>query len=309
MADAEEPIRPDPLPPEPCANRISAPPGIPLARPITVPLAREFHLAPTAPVLAREILLPDSSRLAALADVGALILTLFVLQTAAQLALTLLVGAGIPRLGETGPEMDIARQTVERALRIPGLVCAAFATFAAIGIILAFRRQSLRSVGVRRPGFVLDCVIGIGAVVALCIFSMVAAVAVSLLAPELMEKMSENSRRLVELIPNVGLLEFAGVAMVVGIYEEVLFRGFLMTRLRRITGSWTLAVLISTVVFTALHAFDQVWAALPMIAVLALVFSVVTIWRRSIIPAVVAHALFDFMQLLFLGLQMGDSWT
>lgn len=309
MADAGEPIQSDPLPPAPCAKSIFALHGVPLARPITVPLAQESFLAPTDPVLAHEILLPGSSRLAALADVGALMLMVVVLETAAQLTLVLLVGFGIPAVGENGPEIDLARQMVERAQRIPGLICAAFATFAAIGIILAFRRQSPRSVGVRRPGLALDCVIGIGAVIALYLVSMSATLAVYVLAPELLDEMGKNAERLVELIPNIGLLQFAGVAMVVGIYEEVLFRGFLMTRLRRVTGSWTLAVLISTVLFTVLHAFDQVWVALPMIAFLSLAFSVVTIWRRSIVPAVIAHGLFDLSQFLILDLQMGESWT
>ena len=82
-----------------------------------------------------------------------------------------------------------------------------------------------------------------------------------------------------------------------------------MTRLRRTTGSWTLAVLISTAVFTGLHAIEQTLPALLLITILSLVFSVVTIWRKSIIPAVVAHALFDFSQFLLMSLTAGDSWT
>ena len=88
------------------------------------------------------------------------------------------------------------------------------------------------------------------------------------------------------------------MAATVGVYEELLFRGFLMTRLRRGTGSWTVAVLISTSIFTALHAPDQMPVALVPIAILSLVFSMVTVWRRSLIPAVVAHTLFDFFALM-----------
>ena len=85
-----------------------------------------------------------------------------------------------------------------------------------------------------------------------------------------------------------------------GLSEELLFRGFLMTRLRRATGSWFIAVVVTSAVFTVLHAFEQTRGALITIAVLSVFFSVLTVWRRSIVPAMVAHALFDFSQFLFL---------
>ena len=104
-------------------------------------------------------------------------------------------------------------------------------------------------------------------------------------------------------------LGFTGLAILIGFYEELAFRGFLMTRLRRATGSWTIAVLVSTAIFTALHAIEQTWPALIAITVLSLIFSLVTIWRRSIMPAILGHALFDLFQFLFLQFQMGDSWV
>jgi membrane protease YdiL (CAAX protease family) len=121
--------------------------------------------------------------------------------------------------------------------------------------------------------------------------------------------MDENVERILELIPNMSLLVFGGVALVIGLYEELLFRGFLMPRLRRWTGSWTIAVLISTALFTALHAFDQTTGALVPIGILSLVFSLVTIWRRSIVPAIIGHFLFDWSQFIGLYVIAGDRWT
>ena len=46
--------------------------------------------------------------------------------------------------------------------------------------------------------------------------------------------------------------------------------------------------MLNTAIFTALHAPDQTVAALGPITILSLVFSVVTVWRRSIVPAIVA---------------------
>ena len=61
-------------------------------------------------------------------------------------------------------------------------------------------------------------------------------------------------------------------------------------------------------IFTVLHAGDQELAALGPITILALVFSVMTIWRKSIVPAIVAHFLFDWSQFLFLYYSAGDNW-
>ena len=67
----------------------------------------------------------------------------------------------------------------------------------------------------------------------------------------------EKAQAALAMVPRLHPLGYVGVAAMVGIYEEIVFRGFLMTRLRRATGSWFVAVLASTALFTSLHAFDQ----------------------------------------------------
>ena len=104
-------------------------------------------------------------------------------------------------------------------------------------------------------------------------------------------------------------LGFVLFAILVGTYEELLFRGFLMPRLRRATGSWLLAILLSAAPFVLLHLEDQEPVALAPIAILALAFSVATILRRSIVPAIVAHTLFNLSQFISLAHQAGKEWT
>ncbi len=127
--------------------------------------------------------------------------------------------------------------------------------------------------------------------------------------PDLTDQMMENARRIVDMVPKLHPLGFAAVAVMIGVYEELLFRGFLMTRLRRASGSWVVAVMISTAIFTALHALDQTPAALVPITILSVVFSVATIWRRSIVPAIIAHTLWNFCQFLYLYAAPEDVWT
>ena len=127
--------------------------------------------------------------------------------------------------------------------------------------------------------------------------------------PKLLEQMYENAQLIMAMVPKHHPLVLGLLSMAIAVYEELLFRGFLLPRLRRVTNSWFLAVLISTALFTAPHLVDQLPAAMVPIAILSLVFSVVTIWRRSIVPAIFGHFLFDFAQFLYLYTQAGDSWA
>jgi membrane protease YdiL (CAAX protease family) len=120
--------------------------------------------------------------------------------------------------------------------------------------------------------------------------------------------MEENKTILTNFLPRAHALEFVGAMATVGVWEELFFRGFLMTRLRRATGGWIAGVLLSSGVFVALHALTQAPAALIMIAILSLIFSLVTIWRRSLVPAIVAHTLFDLTQVAGLYYIAGDEW-
>jgi membrane protease YdiL (CAAX protease family) len=126
--------------------------------------------------------------------------------------------------------------------------------------------------------------------------------------PALIDQMTENAERLMRLMPRLHLLTFGGVALTVGVYEELVFRGFLMPRLRRATGSWTAAVVISTILFTIPHWIDQTTVALVPVAILSVVFSLLTIWRKSLVPAIMGHFLFDWAQFVALAVTAGDAW-
>jgi membrane protease YdiL (CAAX protease family) len=238
---------------------------------------------------------------------------------ALEVAVTIVVeeflgGSGaVAESGEAAGASDGARASelaaASRKWLVPLLGLRGLGSVVIVSGILLFRRQSVRSVGLARRSLPLDGIIGLGT----CGVAYLAIILVTMLIinifPEAVNQMLENAERLKGIVPKLTLGGFLGVAVVIGVYEELVFRGFLMTRLRRATQSWTAAVLISTAVFTALHAVDQTPVALVWITILSLIFSAVTIWRRSIVPAIVAHVLFDFTQFVGMALQSGESWT
>jgi membrane protease YdiL (CAAX protease family) len=96
----------------------------------------------------------------------------------------------------------------------------------------------------------------------------------------------------VESTLDLVMLFLTGV-VVAAICEEVLFRGLLLQLLAR-HGSWTSAILIVTVLFSAFH-LDPV-GFLPRLPVGA--FLGILVWRSgSLYPAILAHAAFNFIGL------------
>ena len=80
-----------------------------------------------------------------------------------------------------------------------------------------------------------------------------------------------------------------GVALSAGVVEEAFFRGFLQPRM---------GIALSTLLFVLAHlSYDQPFM-LVGITLLSLFFAFLTRWRQNIWPAVVAHFLFDGVQLL-----------
>ncbi len=192
-------------------------------------------------------------------------------------------------------------------LFLPALVMRALGTLGVVAVFVRYRHDSAASIGLgaRRSG--INLLIGFGTLIVAYLLIYPTMILLSTFWSGMMEQMRENATRIQAVVPRLHPIGFLAVAATVGLYEEVLFRGFLMPRLRRATGSWTAALIISTAVFTALHSADQTAPALIMVAILSLVFSLVTIWRRSLLPAIVAHTLFDFSQ--FVGMLMeSKSW-
>lgn len=82
----------------------------------------------------------------------------------------------------------------------------------------------------------------------------------------------------------------------VSIHEEVLFRALLIPYLRRATGRWWAAVVLSSAVFAVLH-FPQGWIAVVQIFGLSAVFSTMFIVSRSLPALCLAHLAFNLAQL------------
>jgi membrane protease YdiL (CAAX protease family) len=87
------------------------------------------------------------------------------------------------------------------------------------------------------------------------------------------------------------------LVIVVAISEETIFRGYLIRRLRTATGNTTAAVLLAAVVFALGHGYE---GSLGMITVgvMGLIFSLIYLWRQSLVAPMVLHFLQDFLAIV-----------
>lgn len=278
----------------------STPPDIPFARPVGVesPL-----LIPPAPRC--ELMLFDLQPRSAWADVGWLVLWVLVLE--------LLIGAVVQILATVvyalpSDGIETADPAIRRVLLFVNLGLRAVCWVGAAFWINRRRGLALPNLGLRGDGRWVDGALGLVTVVGIYAVVIGGVILSQFIWPELYRGFERNAKELTSVLPRLEPLQFGLISLAVGVYEEIVFRGFLLPRLRRALGSWTVAVLFSSAVFTALHMFDQTPAAMILIGFLSITLSVVTILRRSILPAVVAHVLFDFTQFYGLYIQMGDCW-
>jgi membrane protease YdiL (CAAX protease family) len=82
----------------------------------------------------------------------------------------------------------------------------------------------------------------------------------------------------------------------VALNEEVVFRGLLLPYLRRVSGSWWWAVLISSLIFAVLHVPQQGVVGGLQILPIGLVLAIFFVLSRSLLAVTLAHLSFDFVQ-------------
>lgn len=79
-----------------------------------------------------------------------------------------------------------------------------------------------------------------------------------------------------------------------GFCEELIFRGWLQRLLTARTRNAWMGLLLQALVFGGLHLYEGA-AACVRIACFGLLFGLVALWRRSLVPGMIAHAATDIV--------------
>lgn len=89
-----------------------------------------------------------------------------------------------------------------------------------------------------------------------------------------------------------------GASMSAGFAEEVTFRGYCHRQFQALTNSRWIAAALQAILFGVSHGYQGV-DAMIRISVLGLAFGLMSIWRRSLRPAIIAHSWTDIASGLF----------
>ena len=195
------------------------------------------------------------------------------------------------------PEPEGAVQVNIDALVLQTWYQAALAT----GLLLYFvLRHRLRPsmFGLRRARIgpqMLWGLAGLGGVYVGWFVGVVIVLAVCLIFPAAEPDLAARKETL-EAMPVHNLLTTLVLLVAVAIHEETVFRGLLLPYLRRALGSWWPAVLISAVIFAALHIPNQGILGGVQVLGIGVVLAIVFILSRSLLAVMLAHLLFDFGQ-------------
>jgi membrane protease YdiL (CAAX protease family) len=88
---------------------------------------------------------------------------------------------------------------------------------------------------------------------------------------------------------------------VVALAEETIFRGYLILRLKAITGSPAAAALLSAAIFSLGHGYEGS-AGVVTVGVMGVVFAFLYLWRQSLVAPIVIHFLQDFISIVLVPL-------
>src|SRR5262245_25090823 len=94
-----------------------------------------------------------------------------------------------------------------------------------------------------------------------------------------------------------GLIDLAGISLLAGLGEELLFRGLFQDLLAGWGPTW-LAVLIASALFGILHAVTPTYAVLATL--MGAYLGAVYLWTENLTAAVTAHAAYDLFALVYL---------
>jgi hypothetical protein len=99
-----------------------------------------------------------------------------------------------------------------------------------------------------------------------------------------------------EMFPRASAGQFAMIAVLAGVGEELLFRGVLQTKL----GDWTspaIGLVVASLLFGMAHALSKLYFVLATL--IGLCFGWMTLHYNDLVAPMVAHSVYDFVALMY----------
>ena len=162
--------------------------------------------------------------------------------------------------------------------------------------VVAVERLPLASIGLKRPtGKTL-----LWGVLAMIVMMASVMLCYAILFPAFGLKMNMAATKSLIAVP---LWLQTATMLRAGVVEEILYRGYPIERLERLTGSTWLAALVPAMVFIATHFAAWGGAQLIVVTFGAALLTLLYVWRRDLVACMIAHFLTDFIGFMLARLQ------
>ena len=178
---------------------------------------------------------------------------------------------------------------------LPWLILRSLAALAIVAALLAADGQSARNIGLdpaRLPRELLYGVPVLGGAFAVHLAVAVPVAASLSILGRAQGEMAQRVGALQGLATEVHMWQLVPALVVLAALEEVVFRGFLLPRVRRLVGHWLLAVAVVQLLFGLGHLYEGAFAVVQTM-MLGVYFSVVFLWRVHLGAVISAHTAFN----------------
>lgn len=224
----------------------------------------------------------------------------------AVLQLVFLVAAGFVGIVFGGMVAETVPLPDERWDNVVITASGGVATILAAFLMVYSSGQRSSAIGWRTQNAPTDISIGLVGVFCAYALMIVISTAITLIDPDLLERTTHAQEAIKETFPPSSLPALIVMMVFVALWEEVVFRGFLLTRLYVLFRRWWVAILVSSVLFSWGHVY-QGWVAVGVIGGLGIVLGALFVWRRSLLPPIVFHVVFNTVAVLALRAE-SEAW-
>lgn len=166
-----------------------------------------------------------------------------------------------------------------------------------IGVLLRRHRQGVASVGVNHVPVGRILVSTVLALPACFAAGAISNIAVTVASGSDIESFARDRVEFFGEVSNIPIGWILPIALFVGIYEEILFRGFALSRLRVLCGSNAAAIVVTSIAFGMVH-FEQGLTGMIQTGLIGLILATVATYTGSLWPAILTHASIDTLSLV-----------
>ena len=164
-------------------------------------------------------------------------------------------------------------------------------------LILFFDRQPLACVGLHFKKVKGDIFWAFSALGSIYIVQLFIVMVLNLLWPQWLRQIQKEQINTIKMFPDISIYYMILFTLFIGFYEEFIFRGFLITRLKVIFKNIWFALFISSVIFGLIHFYEGAFAMFQIFTV-AIVLGTVFILRKSLIAPILIHWSFNLITFL-----------